>query len=393
VISWLKKYKLGLFSASFLNAVFCVVATFWLLEMPAWNGAEKPLIQFSTLIKTLLLKWENKPPQKQFLFVDVAYSNQLIDMEDDGIPVGNQSITDRDSLATLLEILAQKPQNHSFIICDIFFEHPSQSDKRLEKALKKLPNIVLSHPFKENSNKENLPIFKKIPTGLAVYQHYDNSFLKYRLLYNDSLKTVPVMMYEYLRKKKFDKGFFFHTLGGKSILNHFVVSLPIRNYDLFQAPEGKRYNYLHLNELLMFPEDIPNICKGRIVVLGDFSKHDKHETIYGSIPGPLILVNTYLALASGENIITIPFVLYVLCSFWLLSFLLFRQKKVKETRLRKWLKETQVKYLIRFLTYAFGMGVISMTAYFVFNIHLNIFILALWFYALDGGLKYFYPKS
>ena len=351
------------------------------------------LFQYTSLFKTFVLGIDQKPPKKDFLFVDVSRDKQLVDLLDnDGIPVGNLAITDREKLAELLNILAQKPKNQQMILCDMMFDQKSPADSALETAMNKLPNLLLSYVFDGDKDSLKLPPFKKVKKGLANYETYNNTFLKFKLFYRDSLPTVPIKMYEMLHQQKPRLGWMFNHLNDRMILNHFVTNLRIRNYDLFDITPKKRYNWIGLGELLMFPDDVLKICQDRIVVIGSFRAEDKHNTIYGDMAGPLILVNTYLALKNGDNVITLGWIIWLCVGFYGLSFFLFWQVDFSKRKFQRLANRGQFKYVIRFLTYSLGLSTLSMVSFFSFGIHLNILWLSFWFYLLDSILKTNYRK-
>ncbi|OJJ22182.1 hypothetical protein BKI52_09085 [marine bacterium AO1-C] len=388
-----KTFFRGVLIASLVNTLVCILFTFWLLNRPTWNGAEMSLFQYTTLFKTFVLGIDQKPPKKDFLFVDVSRDKQLVDLLDnDGIPVGNLAITDRERLTELLNIFAQKPANQQMVLCDLMFDQKSPSDSALEAAMNKLPNLLLSYVFDGDKDSLKLPPFKKIKKGLANYETYNNTFLKFKLFYKDTLPTVPVKMYEMLHQKKPHLGWAFNSLNHRIMLNHFVPNLRIRNYDLFDIDPKKRYNWIGLGELLMFPEDVHKICKDRIIVIGSFQSEDKHNTIYGDMAGPLILVNTYLALKNGDNVITIGWVIWLCVGFLGLSFFLFWQIDFSKRKIQRLANRGQLKYVLRFLTYSLGLSLLSIISFFGFGIHLNILWLSFWFYLLDSLLKTAYRK-
>jgi len=48
--------------------------------------------------------------------------------------------------------------------------------------------------------------------------------------------------------------------------------------------------------------------------MGDFN-NDTHETIYGSTPGTLILLNVYLSLVNGQHLISCWWLIFLLLAF------------------------------------------------------------------------------
>lgn len=359
------------------------------------------LLQRSSWFTTFILGQDKKPNKDKFLFIDVSRDLQFVDLLDqDGFEVGNASVVDRKKLAALFNILAKKPANQPLILCDILFDTRSDQDSILNAALLKLPNLVIPYTFGDDGKSLVKPVFKKAKQAMAVYETHNNTFMKFRLSYGDSLLTVPLKMYEITHRKKYTKGRIFNYLGNKPILSYFVPSLHIRNYDLFDTKDStKKYHWLRLGELLDFgDEGVLTECKNRILVLGSFSgNNDKHETWLGDLYGPLILLNTYLALVNGENVITWGWFVLLFLSFFLMSFFLFWQTNIKKTKiimwLNHWLNRGLFKHVIRLMTYVFGLSLISLISFLFFNIHLNIMALGGLFYLADSIIKFFYRKK
>lgn len=393
-----KRFKYWVFSAALVNAFLCMIVAFFYLKKPIKNGADLTLMQRGAWFKTLVLGIDKKPPRKDFLFVDISRDKQLVDiLDENGFPAGNMAVVDRTKLTELFNILGKKPKNQPLILCDVLFDSKSPADSLLEIAMAKVPNLVLSYSFAEDAKSFIIPVFKKVKRGLANYETHDNTFTKFRMIYKDTVTTVPLKMYEITHRKKYHKSTFFTYLNDRPILTYIGTNLRIRNYDLFDAPQKKRYNWIRLGELLMFPEDVLKICKDRIIVIGSFNNEDKHETIFGDMYGPLILLNTYLALVYGDNIITIGWLFLLFGTFYFMSFFLFWQMEVKRMKVIKWLNywlsRGLFKHILRFLTYAFGLTLLSIISFLFFNIHLNIMTLGVLFYLQDSAVKYFYRKK
>ncbi|OJJ19374.1 hypothetical protein BKI52_21430 [marine bacterium AO1-C] len=394
-----KRFIYGVFGAALLNTLLCFLIAFFYLKKPIKNDADMTLLQRGSWFTTFILGIDKKPPKEQFLFIDISRDKQLVDiLDENGFPSGNMAITDREKLAELFNVLGSKPKNQPLILCDVLFDSKSPSDSALELSMAKLPNLVLSYTFSEDDKSLVVPVFKNVKRGIANYETHNNTFMKFRLAYKDTLPTVPLQMYEITHQKKFEHGTLFNYLGGKRILSHFAPPLKIRNYDLFEAPEKQRYSWIRLGELLMFPEDILKICKGRILVIGNFAGNaDKHETVMGDLYGPLILVNTYIALKNGDNIITVGWLAMLFFSFFFISFFTFWQVDVKQMRvinwLNYWLSRGLFKHIIRLMTYVFGLTLVSVASYLFFNIHLNIMIMGGFFYLLDSAVKFAYRRK
>ena len=99
------------------------------------------------------------------------------------------------------------------------------------------------------------------------------------------------------------------------------------NDELFFADEEE--NIAGIYDLEYLDEETANeliypLTKDRIIFIGDFEDRDIHETIYGNTPGPIILLDAFLALEYGDNLLkpyfsySIDFIIY----FYFLRYLL-----------------------------------------------------------------------
>lgn len=385
--------------ATAANALVLIYFTFQLLNQPFLHGNEMPLIQGAAYFKNIILDIEDKPAQKELMFIDVAYDKQLIDkLDTNGFPIGKQPIVDRKKLASFFNILNSKPDNQKFVICDIFFADPAgiddcagdtvSADMQLKAELAKMKNVVLSYHFKADKDSLDLPIFRAPPRGIADYTTTNNTFLKFSLLHRDTIKSSPLIIYEYLHKQKLKKGKWFYWLNGQRILKSFIVDFRVRNYDLFVSQN--HYKVDNLDALLTLDaKDVLEHVKDRIIIIGDF-QNDKHETIYGETVGPLILLNTYLALLNGDNVITPWFLVFLFICFFSLSVMVFYPKNLLETWLVKTFENTQFKYAITFLSYMSILIATSLLSFFVFNTHLSILLLTIYLYVLKNIMRFIY---
>ncbi|EAY28116.1 hypothetical protein M23134_02226 [Microscilla marina ATCC 23134] len=388
-------------AATITNAFLLIYFTFQLLNQPFVHGNEVPLIQGVTYFKNIVLNLEDKPHHKDLMFIDVAYDKQMIEkLDTNGFPIGKQAITDRKKLAKFFKVLNRKPSNQKFVICDIFFADPAtvdecagdtaSADVALRAELAKMKNIVLSYHFKEDKDSLDLPIFRAPPRGIADYATTNNTFLKFNLLYRDSIKSSPLVMYETLHKQSLKKGKWFYWLSGKRILKSFIVDFKVRNYDLFVSKN--RYKVDNLDALLTLDdEDILAHVKDRIIVVGDFQS-DKHETIYGETVGPLILLNTYLGLLNGDNVVTPMFLIFLFGCFFCLSMMIFYPANYLERWLKNTFENTQFKSAITLLSYMSLLIVTSALSFFLFNIHLSILLLTIYLYVLKNIVRFIYRR-
>jgi len=381
-----KTTKIKIVAVSIANAVFMLILSLFLLSQPVIKSDEKELIKNTTWLKEKVLG-KDKPPKDDFLFVNIAFNKELIDKLDvDGLPIGNQAITDRNKLAKLFSILNKKPDNQKFILCDVLFIDDSPNDTLLAAEIQKFPNIVI--PYVQNIT----PKFA-VNQGLVEYTAVGDFFVKYKLQLDDSLKSLPLVMYEKLHQTTMQEGNWFYSLDNQTVFNNFILNLRITKGDLLDT--NKIYPVISLSELLQLSDnDVLAQTKNRIVVIGDFSdiKNDYHKTVVGPMPGALILLNAYLALTKRDN--KVPFLLspVLLLGFFLVSLLVFYPvnvfEKFSSLITSKIPNAKLADYIVGFLSYATLLSIISIGCFLLFNMHLNVLYLTTYIYGLEKVIEF-----
>ena len=288
--------KLRLITISALHALFLVIASLWILQQNFTYGDERFVIRWSSVIKKMVFKIDDKPPRNDLLFINTSYDNMLIDRIDaDGFSVGNQVITDREKLSRLFEIMKNNNSNHKYVICDIFFQNPSPYDSSLNENLIKVKNIIIPyHIGTENAMQE--PIFN-INKGFSDYNLIEDSFLKYSLMQNDSQPSLPLKMYMDMYNADFKSKGIISFMNGKPAFNTVIIDFKVRYYDISEETSQNPYPYVNLGEFLSLPDSlISETLKNRIVIIGDLQEGDMHQTLIGTMPGSIILLNVFLTL-------------------------------------------------------------------------------------------------
>lgn len=423
--SFLKK-RIGLIAFCTINSILLLIITFtWINHSYFLTDDEEYLIKGSVMAKDIIAKAGEKPDTTRFAFINIAWEKTLVNEYDqNGQLKGKRPITDRKRLAKFFEYLNKDPQ-HQFIILDVWFVDSSdyKSDSLLQDQFKKTKNFLI--PFHKDPNDDNKiegAIFKA-PTALSDYEKddFDNNFVKFRLVQGDGFKTTPLVFYENLHKEKFESDGFWHYLGDKLALNSFILSMRIWDYDLRerQIAPGKiksLYDYYQMSYFLDFKADnsdslppsvtdpindnirsflVSAATKDKILVIGDFEDADKHQTVYGPQPGPLILLNVFLALEAGDNLINLGFVLFLFIGYFLISFKCFTRIDILDRFLiGRLLPQTNFRaYIMNFMSYIIYFIILSLISYFLFNIHLTILLLALYMELVERVLGMFEKKK
>lgn len=137
-----------------------------------------------------------------------------------------------------------------------------------------------------------------------------------------------------------------------------------------------------------------NSLNNRIILIGNLNTGDLHATAVGTMPGVLILLNTYLTLDKKENLIKPYLVIILLLSYFLISLDLFSSKSFSDRKFVKIISSKKPgKFFIKILTYIFYLGLTSLIIYFLYNIHINILIIAVYLKTLDSILIYVRRKK
>jgi len=387
IIKWLKANRTVFFS-SLIHALLMLIVTIGWLNWSITYGDEMLLIQMTSGVNRLILSIEEKPNENDFLFVNVAYDRKLIEKRENGVFSGNQDITDRAKLAQFFRVLNQRPDNHRFILCDIFFRDPSPDDRLLLTEMRKMKHILIPY-HKTASGRWEFPIFDEIESGVADYTTTDTkgTFLKFALTGEDMRKTIPLRMYETLHSATFRKKGWLYFMDGKLSLNSVIPDFRIRNSHL---NEGGYYGEFCMNlwELLSLPDAaLHELTKDRIIVIGDLKERDMHETVFGEMAGTLIMLNAYLSLVNKENIVSAPFLMALFGVYLGLSFHMFSGKTLEERQWRIRIIQRFNRFITKLVNYSLILIAFSVFCYFIFNFHINILVIALYLTVLESVVR------
>ncbi|NJO03491.1 MAG: hypothetical protein HC880_19035 [Bacteroidia bacterium] len=291
--------------------------------------------------------------------------------------------------------------------------------------LNALPNLLVSY-HRDEKDKPEYPDIPIKSVGLSDIEKVEDKCLKFKIFYNDSLKTTPLLMYEKMYGKKFRKGEWFYHLGQRPVLNSFILNYRIRNYDYTQdvypsvylgewidlvyqvnpfgekdllalleaqdpasdtaqTAEGDEPGQLSEDESLLLadiPADTPEnpytpdridrsvarshvyeLTKDKIIFVGDFEDRDMHETIYGDTPGPIILLDAFLALEAGDNAIRPALVAFLYFFFVLISYISFRYRTIYGPWLQRLTQRTRATFFEALSIYLLYFAIVSISTF------------------------------
>jgi hypothetical protein len=363
--------------------------TFYLMKLP-WLASDEKFLIWSTT--ALNFANRERPDSEDFALINTSYDLQLIDRYDEfGFPIGNQAITDRQKLAQLLQVINDAEHKPKYIIVDIHFVDSTSQDDELAEQLQALDNVILSAHINEEGFLEK-PIFDKIDYGISDYligSAFDGVY-KYQLIYDDTAKLLPLKVHENLSQEKIKKVGPFVRVGSHWTMNNFVMNYRILQKDIYDAEAG--FNPVSMGELLYLSDkDIQDFVAGKVVVIGDFFENDMHETVLEITAGPLILLNAFLSIQQADTIVNVWFIILLAISYAYLSYMAMVEGDLIEKRINKIRSLKMTKYLAGFASYFLILTIVSLLTYWLFNIHINVFFIAIVFYLIDvlvGSIVY-----
>ncbi len=387
-----------------LNALLMVYLTFLSLEKDFKLGESQTVIKAISNIKRVLPESKvvekypflkkilpdnsDKPKENELLFINISYDLKLIDkLDEDGFPIGNQFITDREKLAKLFHILNSTDSSYKYIICDVFFKDPSPDDEMLAQELAKMKNIRLSYHLNPDRTPDT-PIFNA-PKGLADYPVIQETFLKFHLITDDKYKSSPLLMYEDLYGKKLEKRGAFYYIGDKLCLNTIIIDHRIRNANILEGKAITKYPLVYLGEFLSLPDsEIIKTTKNRIILIGDFLERDLHNTVVGKMGGTLVLLNVFLSLVYGDNLIDIWFFVILFVGYFIISLKLFMKNNLTDIKIFSKLKKYKfITFLLDILGYLAYLSILVVTIYFIYNIYISIVLVIVYIKLLEWIIK------
>lgn len=364
------------------NALAMILLTFYFMSLPWLAGDEKLLIW-----STSAIKFANRevPASEDFALINTSYDLQLIDRLDEfGFPVGQRAITDRGKLTLLLDAISKCKNPPKYIICDIHFLDYTEFDAGLDSILQKFDNIIISYHLSESGDIE-APIFNNVNRGLSDYvigSVFDGVY-KYQLLHHDSLKLTPLRIFEDMNNIQATEVGPFVRMGDRWMPNNFVMNYRLLQKDIEHIEAG--FNPINMGELLFLEEqDIQDFVAGKTVVIGDFFENDMHETLFEITAGPLILLNALLNIDEGVTFVNFWFFMLLFVCYGYFSYMVFVEGDYMESRITKHFGAISIaNYLAGFMSYLVLLTILSCITFFIFNIHLNVFFLAITFYVMD----------
>ena len=294
-----------------LHGIFLFIVLWQVSNSSYTSGIDEELMKKVNSISNKLFG-SNAHYDHDFVFVNVSRDLKLVS---DPSEYGETAITDRSKLAQLFKILADNGNKHHYALCDIFLEFANEDDTALLAQTNRCTKLIFPYHFTgDTMQKPCLPVH----TALSDFVTNTDGFSKFKLIYHDSIKTTPMALLEEIDHKKYPASY----LDFKSVFPKYYI----QSAQLF---ETRQYPYFNLGELLMLSEAdsfYHKFLENKFIVIGNYDT-DVHSSAVDKIPGPLILLNTYLSIRNRAHV-SWWWALFMIAGLSAVSYLLFF-KKVK----------------------------------------------------------------
>lgn len=348
----------------------------WQVSNSSYTSAVDEEIMKKVNAASTRLFGNNANYDHDFVFVNVSRDLKLVS---DPAEYGEIAITDRSKLAQFFKILADNGNKHHYVLCDIFPEYPDDDDSALLAETGSCKKILFPYHLAGDS------IMKPcvdVPSALSDFITNTGDFSKFKLLYNDTIKTTPVALLEEIDQKKYPRSY----LDFKSVFPKYYI----QSSQLF---ETKKYPYYNLGELLMLSEAdsfYNKFLENKFIVVGNYDT-DVQNSAVGKIPGPLILLNTYLSIRN-RGAVSWWWALFMIAGLSAISYLLFF-KKVKAPVIYKhpWLDLLMQFFVNDYISF-FGICLLLATlSELIFSVQVSFSVLLSYLFVVNF-FKEFYKR-
>lgn len=271
---------------------------------------------------------ERKEFCKNFFFIDVANTNELIPKPGANIKGSStEVITDRKKLAMVLNFLNDSTSLVDLIICDIYFDLSAPADSLLRSALiqRNIENkLILAY----NPQHSNSSLFANLsPSLFGIITEESSTSLFSHFTVNKEIPSLPSAIASRISGKSenymmntFLPAFHFRDeaelFGTGDADDEFVGEISQLELGDVVHTDGKNNLYRILNQRKK---------EGRknYIIIGDISgKGDVHDTFFGKLHGPAILLNIAYDILEGEPKLDLWFLCYLWFTFSVIIYLL-----------------------------------------------------------------------
>lgn len=320
----------------------------------------------------------------EFFFVNIAYDKELVPVFDElGFPKGVIDITHRKHL---VDFLSKLEDNHKYVILDVLIsnKYTSPYDSMLIETILNLDRVVIAHSEQTILTDERL----LDKSGYSDYSTdiMETNFVKYEFLKKDS-NTIAYKPYiDLFPKEKINKFWFLYLKNGHLQWKSLTLRFPIKLWYSEQNYNNGLENSFNENiiynlgsEILDLEMDISSLVKDKIVVIGDFTEDDIHDTYIGKIAGPVINTNAIKALLNNELEIPWWLIIFLFVFYIVISYIVIRNLQLFHILKILKLDKPFIQTLISFIGFSAFFGFVAGIIYISSGKDINVLIPAVWF--------------
>lgn len=310
-------------------ALVLVVMVAWVNGQPGFFDENTRLMQL--VAGTKELRHGAPDPRDQgvdLILVDQTKSKVVVSPSGNAQAESGIPITDRQQLATLMQLLAQHRERIGLVVCDILFDRSTPNDSALAAAMVPLvedEKLVLAHGDMDNTPLLHFPqAMGSVTTGTQ-----GGRVVRQELVNDAGVPTLPYLMharYHRLGLRPSRLGFFQmeehadRTVRAYPYLIPFMDRLSEASYRLPERSVGsgsvaappllplELRHVVKAGEALLVPRLLESTApKGPIIFIGEFlgapelGSTDLHPTYRGEQQGATILLNQFLELEGGAH--------------------------------------------------------------------------------------------
>lgn len=285
-------------------AMAVTAVSYFLTNLPySFTGEADIAAKAYTVLDVLTGNDDDEVPDS-ILLINTFYDRELATVVDEYTDtIGNIDVVDRRKLYSLLSQLKQV-DNYRYIILDVDFKkgYYTETDDSLFDLIATMERLVVSRHKSSTLATEKL---EPVARYADAYRSMGEVEISKEPLFVNHSDTATLPMAVYL------------ALGGDSIKGRWplaysqghlarrviyprmyvVVNEVYSTVDNFREP-----SYTNLGSVLR-DWDMDIACKDKIVVIGAMTEADIHGTVRGDMPGSVVLLNTYISLCKGTQLV------------------------------------------------------------------------------------------
>ena len=259
---------------------------------------------------SLFANVETDTVPNKYLCVSVSYDRELVDFYDEfGLKKGNTDIASRKSLYSFLKQLENA--DYKAIALDITFDIPSDSviDSLLTSQINMMRNIFIVAPS-DGYFKKHIDSQKQVQSNYYI-NFNEGNFVKYIYQYDDEPRQSMALQIAVSAEPSL-----------ASNPERASAILPLTYVADQHYSTGGVLNWYNLSEdilMILSSDELKEMCKDKIILVGDYEDRDIHDTYVGPLPGTVIILNAIECYTKGIcdygffSIIVIAILLYIIC--------------------------------------------------------------------------------